>query len=171
MLTVQQILTLPVEDLIDSDVQICLAPRDVDAWALEKADSHALTEVGLPIVEISQFIPDAEPGREPQAFGDFVGYHLGILRALDVCLVVRSLEVLGVPSTPNASFAFINSSARQYVESSWRYYWLQREIGDLPTTEETFDTFRAFLQCLRIIDPAIGENPNTSFWPGVIESW
>jgi SUKH-4 immunity protein len=169
--TVEEILSLPVEELLEPEVQVRLPAEDVSAWGLSHDDARALIELGLPMVEISQFIPDAEPGREPQKFGDYFGYHLGILRRLDACLLVESGRVVGVPYDQFASFAFVNSSAAQYVESSWRYYWLQREIGDLPMTLETFETFEAFLQRIRAIDAAIGSDPIASFWPGVIESW
>ena len=56
------------------------------------------------------------------------------------------------------------------MESAWRYYWLQRELGTT-LTEETYEILKRFLDRLREIDPLIGDDPEKSMWPAVVSGW
>ena len=57
-----------------------------------------------------------------------------------------------------------------YVESAWRYLWLFRqESGHYD--DETDDVLDAFLARIQELDPAVGDDPELSYWPSVVEHW
>ena len=63
----------------------------------------------------------------------------------------------------------INSSLAAFVGSAWRYLWVSLQEGG--HYDETDDVLDAFLARLQRIDPAIGSDPHTSYWPSVVEYW
>ena len=166
-----EILETPVEDLIAFDAQIRLPMVDVEQWDIAERDRLSLVNLGLPLIDVAEFIPEAEPGTHVRTFGMHTGYYLGILARLDVCLLPETGHVVGVPNDNMGSPAFINSSAYQYVAASWRYYWLHSRLRLVPMTLQTYDDLNAFLAGIIANDPVVGGDPTTSFWPAVVEGW
>lgn len=172
MSRMDEILRLPVADLVVPEAQIRLPEDTVGAWAVGEPAARALTGPGLPVVDIAGFIPDEEPDPRLHTLRDGTqGYAIGSFAHQDVYLVPATGHVVAQPEDPGlGGGAFINSSAERYVDTAWRYYWLQRELGTT-LTEETYETLKRFLDRLREIDPLIGDDPETSMWPAVVSGW
>jgi SUKH-4 immunity protein of toxin-antitoxin system len=165
------ILRAPVAELVVAEDQVLVAAGDVARWDVPDADRRALTNFGLPLMGDAGCIPEPDPGPAPKAFGKHSAYYLGIAKRLEVGAIPGSGRVSGfVAGDPDSDPAFFNSSISLYVASSWRYYWLARELGD-EITLQSYDEMAKFLAAIVASDPAVGDDASRSWWPAVIEGW
>jgi hypothetical protein len=172
MSRMDEMLRRPVAELVVPEAQIRLAESTVGAWEVDPSAARALTVLGLPVVDLSGFIPAEEPDPEIHTLRDGTrGYGIGSFAHQDVYLVPDTGHVVGQPEDPDlGAGAFINSSAEKYVESAWRYFWLQRLLGT-SLTEETYEALDQFLARITEIDPLVGTDPEKSMWPAVVSGW
>ncbi|MDQ1630605.1 MAG: hypothetical protein QOC80_577 [Frankiaceae bacterium] len=158
----------PLDELVVPDVQLLLPERTVREWQIDEAGRQALTSFGLPLIEDAGFFPTEDPEPGPRRIDDDDGYELGSISHLNIFVLRGSGRVVAVPEEPGiGNSGLVNSSVTNYVESSWRFYWLHRGLGD-SVTDETYEAMAEFLDRLRVIDPTIGDDPNSSLWPSVL---
>jgi SUKH-4 immunity protein len=168
MTELDDILRAPVADLVVAEDQVLVAAADVARWDIPEADRQALTEYGLPLMEVPGCIPEPEPGPSPHAFGNQPAYNLGIASRLEVGALPGSGRVLGF--VEGSEPVFFNSSVSLYVTSCWRYYQLSRWVGD-DVTLQTYDDLAQFLAAIQASDAAVGSDATRSWWPAVVDAW
>jgi SUKH-4 immunity protein len=159
----------PIGELIVPEVQVRVAPEVVRDWHLPAADLSALTTWGLPTFDDGSLVPDPHPGPHDQRYRGDQAYRLGTEWGAVVGAVAGSGRVVRFGVTDPEPM-LINSSLAAFVESAWRYLWVSLQEGG-HYDDETDDVLDAFLARLQRIDPAIGSDPHTSYWPSVVEYW
>ena len=157
-------LDCPVGELIVPEAQVLPPAAEVRDWPVDPAGRDALITWGLPVVGEGNLVPDPSPG--PDGDGR---YRLATEWGAVVAVQAASGRVVRLGVTDPEPM-LVNSSLAAFVESAWRYLWLHgQESGHYD--DETDDVLDAFLACLRRLDPAIGDDPATSYWPSIVEHW
>jgi hypothetical protein len=154
----------PVGELIVPEAQVLAPAETVRDWQVEPADLRAFTTWGLPVVGDGNLVPDPRPGPE-----DGGAYRIGTEWGAVVGVLAGSGRVVRFGRT-DPSPMVVNSTLAAFVESAWRYLWLFRQEGG-HYDDDTDDVLDAFLAKLQTIDPAVGDDPGSSYWPSVVEHW
>jgi hypothetical protein len=165
-----EFLDRPINELIVPDVQVRVPAEAVHGWRLDPADLAALTTWGLPVVGDRNLVPEPRPGLSDRQFEGEEMYRLGTEWGQIVAAIAGSGRVVRFSEIDPENAMPINSTLQRYVESAWRYLWLFRqESGHYD--DETDDVLDAFLSRIQELDPAVGDDPELSYWPSVVEHW
>ena len=159
----------PVSELIVPEARVLVPAGAVRDWRVDPADLRALTTWGLPVVGQGNLVPDPRPGPHDARYEGEQAYRLGTEWGAVVGVVAGSGRVVRFGRTDPQPMP-VNSTLAAFVESAWRYLWLFRqEAGHYD--DETDDVLDAFLARIQRLDPAVGDDPGTSYWPSVVEHW
>ena len=168
------LLARPLDSVGDDDVCTRFPEAVVENWRVDRASRRALVDVGLPAIHPGDFLPEQKPGIEAEVLpSGGLGYRLGVIRHLDVFVASQSGHVIAEPRTPGfGAPGVVNSSGRHYVETCWRYCWLQRELLARLEDEDAVDAgLTRFRQWVESTDPLTGAQPDSSLWPSLTSSW
>ncbi|MFE9404010.1 SUKH-4 family immunity protein [Streptomyces sp. NPDC006530] len=168
---VARALSQPLDLLVAAEHQAAAASGNVSAWQLPSADKTVLARWGLPLIEECRLIPNIQEGMSPEM--NVRGrqfYTLGLFADHEIGALVKIGEVRGIPLNQALPESFINSSVAQFVETSWRWYWVWKEVNALRFDIAQYDILDSFLDFATKLDPPVG-TAETSLWRGLIESW
>ena len=157
----------PISELIVPEAQVLVPAEAVREWLVDPAGLRAYTTWGLPTVGTGQLVPDPQPARHPGGHNGEDAYKLATEWAQPIGVLAGSGHLVRLDETHPL---FVNSTLEAFVEAAWRYLWLIREEGG-HADDENFELLDVFLDRMRQIDPEIGSDPDSSFWPSVVEHW
>jgi len=159
----------PISELIVPDVQVLVPAEATRDWRVGAADLRALTTWGLPVVGAGNLVPDPQPGPHDFRYDGEESYRLATEWGAVVGVVAGSGRVVRFGRTDPQPM-LVNSTMAAFIESAWRYLWLFRqESGHYD--DDTDDVLDAFLAKIQDLDPAVGDDPDSSYWPSVVEHW
>ncbi|MGN9792197.1 SUKH-4 family immunity protein [Streptomyces sp. OZ13] len=153
-------------------------PRDLGQWGLSKEDTAALREFGIPVMEPGggrhgvQLVGDVQESSVPEirsavgsAFrlGDYWGRSIGVLQAEGL--------VVAFPYMDDQAVSYVNSAARKFVETSWRWCFASKALKKMNDLDQLYDNLEHFYDLVCQIDSEVGEESRFNWWPGVVGGW
>ncbi|MFG2691703.1 SUKH-4 family immunity protein [Streptomyces sp. NPDC048405] len=168
---VADVLARPLDGLVVADDQVINSSTDVERWNLARSELQALTRYGLPVIEECDIIPNIQQGILPEL--DAQGrnfYLLGLFADHEIGVLAGEGEVWGIPLDRTLPDSFINSSVARFVETSWRWYWVWKEVKALRYDIEQYDLLEDFLDFAVRTDARV-DSVEPSLWKGLIQSW
>jgi hypothetical protein len=168
---VAHMLTKPIDLLVVAGDQVVDSSRDAERWGLAQPDGQALARWGVPMIEECRLIPNIQQGTSPEL--DVRGrkcYALGLFADNEIGVLPGAGEVWGFPLDRALPDSFINSSVSRFIETSWRWYWVWKEVKALRFDIEQYDLLDDFLDFAVSSDARVG-SVEPSLWKGLIQSW
>jgi hypothetical protein len=163
-------LTLPLEDLTEVGLQVRVTPGEIENWPASEGARRSLEKWGLPRIEEFGFMPKFQESSVPTVSADGRRYYsLGIYSRWEMCYLCDTGEVHGFPLAEWPE-TFFNSTLEAYIETSWRWFRVWREIKDMDWYIEKYDILNQFLEFAIECDPRVGSEQR-SMWRGLIKSW
>jgi hypothetical protein len=95
--------------------------------------------------------------------GTYWGRSLGVLEG--------TCEVVAVPAESGRPVAYVNSGARPFVETAWRWGLAIPVLRRMDDYEQLYDSLERFYELVCALDPEVEEGGKFGWWPGIIGSW
>ncbi|MFI9342939.1 SUKH-4 family immunity protein [Streptomyces sp. NPDC052773] len=151
---------------------------DLASWRLRAEDERALRYFGVPVFEPGggrhgvQLVGDVQSSEHPVIdsaagpvfrLGTYWGRSLGVLEGTG--------EVVAVPAESGRPVAYVNSGARPFVETAWRWGLAIPVLRRMDDYEQLYDSLERFHKLACALDPQVAEGGKFGWWPGIIGSW
>lgn len=168
---VAEILAKPVALLVVPADAVTARREQVEGWGLEDADLNALVKFGVPIVDEKYFVGNIQLGDAPEIVNQGRRYYsLGMYVDDEIGIDADDGTVWGVPLEAVRPCFYANTSVALYVDISWRWYWVRRELLPLLNDIEQYDLIDDFRSYAQSVDSRALEN-ESSLWRRITDNW